>query len=162
MADVQGADQVLANLDKWVKQQQNAAEVAMSEVMAALEGWAKVEHRWGNPYSKGYRPTGNLANSIRGEVAEVTPDHVRGVLSAGMEYAIFLELARDGKWAWLWPVIIRHEQDIIKILRNRLGAGAVPTGSLSRSGNLQREYENFKTDRRRRKQLEAWGAGGSD
>jgi hypothetical protein len=144
---VEGVDKVLANLDKWVKERQALAELAMNEVMAALEGWAKSEHKWGNPYSAGYKPTGALANSIRGEVTEATQAIVRGVLSASMEYAIFLEMAHNGKWAWLWPVIINHEQEILKILANRLGASSVG-GSLSRSGNLARDYADAKADHR--------------
>ncbi len=84
-----------------------------AEVMAALEGWAKSEHAYRDR-------TTNNTSSIKGEVAEVSAEIVRGVLSAGMEYSIWLELARDGKWAFLWPVIERHKDDILGIIQNRM------------------------------------------
>lgn len=151
---VTGDQQVLANLEKWAQERQAAAVQAMQIVMAALEGWAKSEHAYTDR-------TANTTNSIRGEVAEASKEIVRGVLSAGMEYDVFLELARNGRWAFLWPTIVRHEQDIIKLLKARLGEGSVGT-SLSRSGSLARDYEAFKADQRRKRQLDAWGAGGSD
>lgn len=89
------------------------AEVAMAEVVAALEGWAKSEHSYTDR-------TANTTNSIKGEVAEATALIVRGVLSAGMEYDVFLELAHDGKWAFLWPVIERHKDDILAIIEARM------------------------------------------
>ena len=92
--------------------QQNA-ETAMAEVMAALEGWAKSEHSYTDR-------TGNTTTSIKGEVAEVSALLVRGVLSAGMDYDVFLELARDGRWAFLWPVIERHRDDILAIIEARM------------------------------------------
>ncbi|MCW3059709.1 MAG: hypothetical protein JWQ02_1530 [Capsulimonas sp.] len=137
---VEGADQVLANLDKWIKERQALAELAMNEVMAALEGWAKSEHTYTDR-------TANTTNSIRGEVTEASATIVRGVLSAGMEYDVFLELARNGKWAFLWPTIIRHEKDILNIIANRLGASSVGT-SLSKGGNLARQYSDFHANRR--------------
>ncbi|BDI27990.1 hypothetical protein CCAX7_000410 [Capsulimonas corticalis] len=142
---VEGADTVIGNLAKWIEERQKLAELAMNEVMAALEGWAKSEHAYTDR-------TANTTNSIRGEVAEATAEIVRGVLSAGMDYDIFLELAHDGKWAFLWPVIIRHEQDILNILRSRLGNDAVGA-SLSRSGSLAKSFAdaktNFRNDRAR-------------
>jgi len=114
----EGLAQVLTNLNAHVDGITARCEAAMEIVVAALEGWAKSEHKYTDR-------TTNNTNSIRGFVAEATPQLVRGVLAAGMEYSIFLELARNGEWAFLLPVIQRHRADIIAILREQLGSGAV-------------------------------------
>lgn len=108
-----GADNVIANLEAVVARMQKNAETAMAEVMVALEGWAKSEHAYTDD-------TGNLSQSIRGEVAEASAEIVRGVLSAGMSYGIFVELAHSGKWAFLLPTITRHQDDILKIIEARM------------------------------------------
>jgi len=184
-----GGEKVLSNLAKWLASTQDSSVVAMAEVMAALEGWAKSEHghagaqvtrgpakgsgpqrrvRGGVPHNDAHDPpywdeTGNLTNSIRGEIAEVTPVLIRGVLTAGMEYGVFLELARNGKWAFLWPTIINHEAEILAMLKNRIGKGVVGN-SLSRSGSLSGDYERFKADvtRSRRRERHFRNAEGSD
>ena len=80
--------------------------VAMGEIAALLESYAKANHPWKDD-------TGATATSIRGFISEVTPITITATLSAGMEYDVFLELARDGKWAWLWPAI-EANMDTIK------------------------------------------------
>lgn len=107
------ADAVQLRLSAVAAQLQHNAETAMAEVMAALEGWAKSEHIYTDR-------TGNNTNSIKGEVAEASAEIVRGVLSAGMEYSVFLELARDGRWAFLWPTIERHKDDILALIAARM------------------------------------------
>ena len=108
-----GVETVQLRLDEIVKRLQENANMAMEEVMAALAGWAKTEHSYTDR-------TGNTTNSIQGEIAEASALIVRGVLSAGMDYDVFLELARDGKWAFLWPVIERHKDDILAIIEARM------------------------------------------
>ena len=92
---------------------QERAKVAVEEVMAALEGWAKSEHLYTDR-------TANTTVSIKGQVAEASALLVRGVLSAGMDYDVYLELARDGKWAFLWPTIEKHKDDIRKMIESRM------------------------------------------
>ena len=133
-------DDITGNLDAWTDEMMRKAELAMQDVMAALEGWAKSEH--GHPgVARNTRPpvmsksgekrnaphnapywdlTSNTTNSIRGEVVEVTREIISGVLSAGMEYDIYLELAHNGKWAFLWPTIENHKDDIMRLIANRM------------------------------------------
>lgn len=92
---------------------QERAKIAVEEVMVALEGWAKSEHLYTDR-------TSNTTVSIKGQVAEASALLVRGVLSAGMDYDIFLELARDGRWAFLWPTIEKHKDDILAIIEARM------------------------------------------
>ena len=110
---VTGDAQVLAALAAEMARLQANAELAMQEVMAALEGSAKSEHSYTDR-------TGNTTNSIQGTVAEASAELVRGILSAGMDYDVFLELARAGKWAFLWPTIERHHDDILAIIEVRM------------------------------------------
>ena len=42
---VEGTDKVLTNLDKWVKERLALAELAMNEVMAALEVKDSIERK---------------------------------------------------------------------------------------------------------------------
>lgn len=95
---LRGLDQVQANLDRYYTGTLRRAAEAMEEIAVILEGYAKSHHPWKDD-------TGNTTNSIRGFIAEATPMTITAVLSAGMEYDVFLELAHDGKWAWLWPAI---------------------------------------------------------
>ena len=104
---LRGQEEVFRNLDKWYTDGifKKAATV-MEEIAAILEGYAKANHPW-EPQ------TGATDTSTRGFIAEVTPKVITAVLTAGMEYNVFLELAREGKWAWLWPAV-EANLDLIK------------------------------------------------
>ena len=115
MATLEGLDTVLGNWDKQCDRWQTKSAEAIEQITTAMEGWAKSEHSYTDR-------TSNNTNSIRGFVAEASPTIIRGVLTAGMSYSVFLELARDSKWAFLLPVVTRHRADIIKILKQALGA----------------------------------------
>jgi hypothetical protein len=104
---------VLASLAAYQERMMLRAQMAMQEVMTALEGWAKSEHSYTDR-------TGNTTNSIKGQIAEVSAEIVRGVLSAGMDYDVFLELAHEGKWAFLWPTVMNHRDDILAIIERRM------------------------------------------
>ena len=95
---LRGLDQVQRNLDLYYQGTLRKAAVAMEEIAKLLEGYAKVNHPWKDQ-------TTNTATSIEGFISEATPLTITATLSAGMEYDVFLELARGGKWAWLWPAI---------------------------------------------------------
>lgn len=95
---LKGQAEVERNLDKWYRGRLDAAVRAMEEIAVILEGYAKSNHPW--------KPdTGATDVSTRAFIAEATPKMITVVLSVGMAYDVFLELARDGKWAWLWPAV---------------------------------------------------------
>lgn len=106
---LKGLNQVQANLDKYYTGVLAKAAVAMQEIAALLEGYAKSHHPW-------HDKSGNTSTSIAGFISEVTPLVITATLSAGMEYDVFLELARDGKWAWLWPALEANTDAIKAIL----------------------------------------------
>jgi len=115
MADVQGLREAQQKLEAYAAGLKSGAILAAHEIAVLLEGYAKAHHPW-TPR------TGNTTNSIRGTVVEASDEIIRVVLSAGMDYDVFLELAHEGKWAWLWPAIVACKDQIKAILRKRLGA----------------------------------------
>jgi len=165
---VEGGDEVARRLAAYRVQIQARAELAMQAVMTALEGWAKSEH--GHPgasitrgASEGkdrryedhdppfWDQTGNTTQSIRGElVSEASAQIVRGVLTAGMEYDVFLELAKDGKWAFLMPTIENHKDDILTIITSIMQTGDVSIVEASTPISTGSAYEAAKTDARRK------------
>ena len=103
---MRGLEEVQTNLDRYYQGTLARAAVVMQEIAAILEGYAKSHHPWKDD-------TGATNTSIIGFISEVTPMTITATLSAGMEYDVFLELAHDGKWAWLWPAI-EANLDLIK------------------------------------------------
>jgi hypothetical protein len=63
-------------------------------------------------------------------------------LQADMDAGLWLELARDGRWAWLWPAIVNHWDEIAELL---LGAGAWASQP-ERAGDIDGQYEAAKQD----------------
>lgn len=115
-----------------------AMAAAADEVAHLLENYAK-EHHGTTPREAGYirRPgragkvwreggigwgdvTGATQTSITGSSEKLYNDVYRVVLSAGMSYDVFLELARNGKWAWLWPAVEANQDNIRAILARHL------------------------------------------
>jgi hypothetical protein len=111
-ARLTGQDEVQRNLDKWYTGELHKARVAMEEICVLLQGYAKTHHPW-TP------ETGATDVSTIAFISEATPLVITAVLTAGMEYNVFLETARKGKWAWLWPAIEANEHEIKRILEER-------------------------------------------
>lgn len=130
---VTGLDRVLMNLSKWEDKVELSADTAMHELMQQMEGWAKEEHAWvvGRPHTEG---------SIQGLVTTVGPSIITGTLSVDMDAGLWLEMARDGKWAWLWPVVMNHRADIMRIL----GRAMATEMTIERNPEVQAEYEAAK------------------
>lgn len=143
MARAEGLTATILKLDGEIAVLLERCVVAMEQVCEALQGWAKAEHSYTDR-------TSNNTNSIRAFVAEATPALVRGILTAGMEYSVFLELARDGRWAFLLPVIERHEADILHIIETALSGST--SGAIAQPVALPSNYEAYKTDVRESRQ----------
>jgi hypothetical protein len=75
-------------------------------------------------YSKTTAPftdrTGNLRASIKGSATRLRRDLFTVILEATMEYAIFVELIREGKYAYIWPSIADNQGRIMEIWHKRL------------------------------------------
>jgi hypothetical protein len=117
-AEVNGIDTVVGNLEIFAESLRQRAWEAADEIGFLLESYAKGDHPW--------KPeTGATDASTRHDVVDAGGDIIEIYLSAGMDYDVFLELARGGKWAWLWPSVEANKDNIQKILVKRLGNGRV-------------------------------------
>lgn len=111
---VNGLEILLGNLDKMQRTWEDGIADAADEIAHLLAAYAKANHPW--------KPrTGNTDNSTTGTIATITKEYALIVLSAGMEYDVFLELARQGKWSWLWPAVEANEKRIMEIVARHLG-----------------------------------------
>lgn len=119
---ISGLSDVFAGLDQYLQQFEDGVEDAADAIAAALEGYAKTHHLWGNPYSEGYTPTGHTNQSTRATVFMRTREYAMIALSAGMDYDVFLELARKGKWAWLYPAVMDMSDEIGRIVAQKVRA----------------------------------------
>lgn len=135
--EVTGLDTVLRNLGEYENKMLRAVVAAGEEIGALLENHAKTDHG-DTPRAAGYvypgggvkrfreggkgwgDVTGATNISTKGQVSEITRDFVMVALSAGTEYSVFLELARDGKWAWLFDSLVDNKDKIIQILARHL------------------------------------------
>ena len=117
---------VLRGLDRWVALIEQRLEAAASEIAHVLEVYAINHHPW-------EIDTGQTNETTKGRIQEFAKELITITLSAGMDYDQFLELAHDGRWAWLWPAILANTDTILQILRNRLSGGGAMSGGLSAS-----------------------------
>lgn len=110
---VEGLDQVLRNLDALTQKLERASATAAAEIAVVLEAYAKKNHPW-------QRDSGFTDTSTLGEPEQTRPDLIRVILSAGMDYDVFLELAREGRWAWLMPAILANKDRALAIWERHL------------------------------------------
>ncbi len=87
---------------------------AAADVALLLESYAKTHHDW-------VRRTGFTDASTMGTWAEAGQAGVDIVLSAGMDYDVYLELHDDGRWAWLRPAIEANAESMHAIVQRWLG-----------------------------------------
>lgn len=104
-----------ASLESAVKELRERAYVAMERIAGLLTEYAKAHHPWQNR-------TGETERTTQAAITEVSAEIVRVTLSADTRAAEFLELAHDGKWAWLWPVLVACEPEIRAILKGMGGS----------------------------------------
>jgi len=125
---VTGLEGVQANLLKIGELMGAAMNTAMNEIAQMLEEYAKQNHPWVNQ-------TGDTEASITGAVVKATATEIILSLSAGMPYDVFLELAHNGNWAWLWPSMTANEDQILNLLRDHgvLGLKGLSAVSMSLS-----------------------------
>lgn len=114
---ITGLSEVFAGLDKVIGQYEDGVQEAAETIAAALEGYAKTHHLW--------QPrTGDTTRSTRCRIAMQTREYTLLALTAGMDYDVFLELARGGRWAWLYPAVMAMREEIVRITAARMAARA--------------------------------------
>jgi hypothetical protein len=104
---------VFSNIDRFGNSLRRAGRKASDEIAILLEDYAKANHLWQPITGQTDATTETLIRESAGQI-EIT-------LSAGTPWAIFLEMAREGKFAWLWPAIEANQANIREILRRHLG-----------------------------------------
>lgn len=110
---LEGWDEVKRNLEHAHREMVQRAGDAAGEIADLLESYAKANAPFRDR-------TANLRQSIDGTWAQIGRDVFRVVLSAGMEYAAFVELLHQGRYAYLWPAVMSNETRIMEIWRKRL------------------------------------------
>lgn len=109
----EGADKVINNMRSWADRQR-AAVVSLAQNWAGqLEARAKRNAPWTDR-------TGNARNGLFGstEVTGLRRNEVKIRLAHTMDYGVFLELARDGKYAILKPTVDAAVPEIWESYRN--------------------------------------------
>ncbi len=106
---VTGTKEVQAKLEATLAAMLVKLKGAAVEICDLLKSVGVQNHPWQNR-------TGDTEASIDSQVVEEAVDHLVLALSAGMPYDVFVELARDGQWAWLWPAIQANQGAIMDIL----------------------------------------------
>jgi len=116
MSSLDGAMEALAGLDRLVQHSERGAKIAIEQVLSKMRDYAKDNA----PFTD---RTGNLRNSIQYEMdPEGKP---AGVLYAGMNYAIYVEL-REGYWVlqgaidYFEPAIKHVFKDTLQVSKEML------------------------------------------
>lgn len=132
-----GINNVLGNLDAYLAEVRGRRRRAAEKIAIVLETYAKAHHgdipqpartvypRPGMPVKRpagiGWMDvTGNTQSSTHGTVSRDLVTFVEVALHAGMPYDVFLETARNGRWAWLWPAVVANQDRILTIFATEL------------------------------------------
>lgn len=94
---------------------------ASHEIAALLEGYAKANHPFQNQ-------TGDTERTTTCTVQE-TAGVIQIILFSKTPYAQYLELARQGKWAWLRDAVTANRAQINHILEQYFGAQHAYSGA---------------------------------
>lgn len=109
---VEGETAVLRRFDAAVDGLIEDARAAAEEIGTLLEEDAKRNHPWKNR-------TGETEATTQSAIEEIAGQIFVHLLS-GTPQAVFLELARQGKWAWLLPTMERNLGAMEEILRRHM------------------------------------------
>lgn len=104
-----GADRVIARAREVQKLQAAGMTHGMGKAMELVAYYARTEHLY-------TRRTGLTELTTEGGLYEATAQKVVGVVSAGMSYDKWLELARGGEWSFLWPALMQHKDEVLALI----------------------------------------------
>jgi hypothetical protein len=109
----EGLSAVLGNLNAAEQRVLQGKALAAEEICQLLQSDAKQQA----PFTD---RTGNLRNSIKAEIEQVSLDAVTLIFSAGMNYAAYVELRFDKRFAYLLPTLDRNRSRMIEIVGRHL------------------------------------------
>ncbi|MBT9156908.1 MAG: hypothetical protein DDT37_01899 [Firmicutes bacterium] len=101
--------EVVENLEAWAERQRGAIVALARNWAGQLEGRVKRDAPWMDR-------TGNARAGLYGSI-EVRPDEILIRVGHSMEYGVFLELARDGRYAILKPTIDAAVPEVSRSLK---------------------------------------------
>lgn len=109
--DVEGVVAVLGNLER-------LGDVLEEELTSAMQFCVDLVVNDARQTDAFHDRTGNLRNSIQGEVEQIALDILEGVAWAGMEYGKWVELgtSRMAPHAFLGPALEKNFEQIVKEL----------------------------------------------
>jgi hypothetical protein len=107
---------ILNNLDRVSEELYAQSTYAAQEIAGRLTEQAREHHLW-NPV------TGLTEAMTEAGIVAEEADYIDIALTVDTDYAVFLELAHEGKFAWLWPAVeyLAATGVITDILRKHLG-----------------------------------------
>lgn len=146
-----GFDTVARNLEIWSALHRAKLESALDATMQQAAHWVNTEHtytaRTGNTE---ITTVGGIWASRSGTFAG-DPNYIAGIVSSGMSYDYFLELARAGKWAYLWPIMRAHEAQFLPMIQAqylRGGPGGDALRMTAEAGRLRAGLRRGRGERR--------------
>ena len=104
-----GVDKIIARAREVQKLQIAGLTHGLEQAMELIAYYARTEHLY-------TRRTGLTEQTTVGGIYEATAAKVVGIVSASMSYDEFLEAAREGKWAFLWPAMMAHREEILALI----------------------------------------------
>lgn len=103
------SSQVRRNLGAFGRSSISRAKTGMQVKVANDENRAKSNRPWKDR-------TGQARASITGSY-DVDGDNIIGALAIGADHGKFLELARGGNYAIIWPTVLENQREILEIGR---------------------------------------------
>ena len=116
--EITGISEMAAQIGLMREQIEKAVERASIQIAGVLEAYAKGNHPW-------EVDTGNTNQSTIGTSVQIEPLIYEAILSAGMDYDVDLELAKNGRFAWLWPAILANQEQIQNIFSEEMSRALI-------------------------------------
>jgi len=116
---IHGTKELAKELDSRFEKIRAAARDALDYALENTVTYMKEEFDK-EKTGRGFRDrTGNLRNSESHKIEE-NPRKVRGVIRAGMPYALAVETRREGRNAFMYPALQEKKEFISKIIKEAL------------------------------------------
>jgi hypothetical protein len=113
---ITGIEQFKYNLRQLTEKQRRRLKMALDSVLIEIVNWIKDNHfMLGGWIDR----TGNLNNSISYTSSQWEGDTLKGIVFAGMEYAVYVEF-KEGHWV-LSGGFNEFRDKILDLLRTRAG-----------------------------------------
>ena len=110
-----GLPGVLGNLNKWAVEKKVGLEGLGRVGATNMQNYARKNRLWKDQ-------TGDARRELHGGSFWQNPFMLIIFMAHGVEYGIFLELAKDGKYAILEPTVNKYSKEIYENAKRIMGA----------------------------------------